>query len=85
MPSCPPITFEGVTPEVWDCLKSRARGIGIPLDENGSASAQGVTVEYERDAAANSLTVTITSMPQGGDCGAAERKLRDAAGVCGAR
>ena len=85
MPSCPPITFAGVTPEVWDCLKSRARGIGIPLEDDGSASAQGVTVDYQRDAGANTLTVTITQMPPGGDCAAAERKLRDAAGVCGAR
>ena len=49
------------------------------------ACLTAITVDYQRDAGANTLTVTITQMPQGGDCAAAERKLRDAAGVCGAR
>ena len=84
MPGCPPITFDGVTQEAWDCLKSRALGVGVRIEgDSGSVSAQGLTIEIRRDARASTLTVTVTKAPAGVPCDDIARKLREAVAVCG--
>ena len=84
MPGCPPNTFNGVTETVWNCLKTRAQAVGVTITgDSGTASAQGVTVEYRRDAQANTLTVTITQLPAWGNCAMATARLREVAGTCG--
>jgi hypothetical protein len=85
MPGCPTITLNGVTQEVWDCLKAEARRIGVPVPANGSgtASAQGATAEYQWDAASGTLSITFTQIPQWIDCGSIEQRLRQAVRSCG--
>ncbi|HEU4557654.1 MAG TPA: hypothetical protein VFS20_07380 [Longimicrobium sp.] len=85
MPGCPPITINGVTQQVWDCLKGEARRIGVPVPtgNSGSASAQGATAEYEWDEANGTLSVTFTQLPQWIDCGTVEMRIRQAVRFCG--
>lgn len=83
MPGCPPITFNGVTQEAWDCLKSRALGVGVRIvGDSGSASVQGLTIGIRRDPQANTLTLNVEA-PTGAPCGEIARKLREAVAVCG--
>lgn len=86
MPGFSPITFSGVTDEVWACLKARAKGIGVTLPgDAGSVSKQGITVEYRRDPRAEMLTIAITQLPPWIDCATAAARVREAAAGCGAR
>jgi len=85
MPGCPPFTLTGVTPEVWDCLTARARGVGIPVTgDSGTATAQGVTADWRRDAEASTLTVTVTQMPGWTECATIQAMLREVVRACGA-
>jgi hypothetical protein len=86
MPGCPPFTLTGITPEVWICLTAKARGVSIPIaSDSGTASSQGVTADYRRDAEANTLTITVTAMPGWTDCATIQAVLREVVGTCGAQ
>jgi hypothetical protein len=83
MPGCPPFTLTGVTPEVWNCLTARAQGAAIPITgDSGTARSQGVTVDYQRDPGANTVTVTVTDMPGWTDCGTVQAVLREVVRSC---
>jgi hypothetical protein len=85
MPRCASFTRDGVTDTVWGCLKSRAKGVGVVISgDEGSASAQGVTLAYRRDAEAQTLAITVAELPVGADCAMAAARIRAAAASCGA-
>ncbi len=85
MPGCPTIFMNGVTQDVWDCLKAEARRIGVPVptDGSGTVSAQGAIAKYEWDEAAGRLSVTFTELPGWIDCGTVEARIRQAVRGCG--
>jgi len=85
MPGCPTIHLTGVSPQVWERLKGEARRIGVPVPtaDSGSATAQGAHAEYRWDAAAQTLDVTFTELPQWIDCASVERRLREAVRASG--
>ena len=83
MPGCPPFTLTGITPDVWNCLKAMAEGARIPVaGDSGSATTQGVTADYRRDAEANTLTITVTAMPILTDCETIQAVLREVVRSC---
>jgi hypothetical protein len=83
MPGCPPFTLTGVTPEVWSCLTARAQGAAIPITgDSGTVRSQGVTAEYRRDPAANTVTVTVLEMPILTDCATVQAVLREVVRSC---
>ena len=57
-----------------------------PLQERttsrGTASSQGVTADWRRDAEANTLTVTVSAMPILTDCGTVQAVLREVVRSC---
>jgi hypothetical protein len=83
MPGCPPFTLTGVTPEVWSSLTAKAQGAAIPITgDSGTARSQGVTVDYERDPGANTVTVTVIDMPGWTDCATVQAVLREVVRSC---
>ena len=83
MSGCAPFTLTGITPDVWNRLKALAEGARIPVSgEAGTASSQGVTADWRRDAEANTLTVTVTAMPILTDCGTVQAVLREVVRSC---
>jgi hypothetical protein len=83
MPGCTPFTLTGITPDVWDRLKALAEGARIPVTgDAGTASSQGVTADWRRDAEANTLTVTVTAMPILTDCESVQAVLREVVRSC---
>lgn len=83
MPGCPPFTLTGITPNVWSRLTAMAEGARIPVSgDAGTASSQGVTAEWRRDAEANTLTITVTAMPILTDCGTVQAVLREVVRSC---
>ncbi|HEV7589703.1 MAG TPA: hypothetical protein VGO40_16425 [Longimicrobium sp.] len=84
MPGCAPFTLTGITPDVWTRLKALAEGARIPVSgEAGTASSQGVTAAWRRDAEANTLTITVTAMPILTDCATVQAVLREVVRSCG--
>jgi hypothetical protein len=83
MAGCSPFTLTGVTPEVWRCLTEKAEGAAIPItSDSGTARSQGVTVDYDRDPEANTVTVTVTDMPVWTDCATVQAVLREVVRSC---
>lgn len=85
MAGCAPISFNGVTPQVWDRLRAEARRmcVEVPDAPRGSVSAQGALARYQRDLDAGTLTVTFTQVPIWIDCASVVQRLRDAVRACG--
>jgi hypothetical protein len=83
MPGCAPFTLTGITPDVWNRLQALAEGARIPIaGEAGTASSQGVTADWRRDAEANTLTVTVAAMPILTDCATVQAVLREVVRSC---
>jgi hypothetical protein len=83
MPGCAPFTLTGITPDVWDRLKALAEGARIPVvGDSGSATTQGVTADYHRDAEAGTLTITVRQMPILTDCETVQAVLREVVRSC---
>ena len=83
---CPRVTLEGITAEVWDCLRERAAEMGVSLPEGvgGTVNHPDADVDYAWYEASGTLTVTFTRKPDGISCGDIEARIRHAAAVCGA-
>jgi hypothetical protein len=73
----------GITPDVWGRLKALAEGARIPVaGDSGTATTQGVTADYRRDAEANTLTITVSAMPILTDCETIQAVLREVVRSC---
>ena len=84
--ACPTITLNGVTAEVWDCLRQQAAsmGISIPGGAGGSVRHPEGDADYTWDEAAGTLAVTFTRTPGWISCADIESRMRLAASRCGA-
>ena len=85
--ACPPIVLNGVTSEVWECLRAQAgrMGIAMPAGDRGTVGHADADADFVRDAATGTLIVTFTRTPVWIACGAIEARIRQAAATCGAR
>jgi hypothetical protein len=82
--ACTAITFHGVTPAVFDCLKAKLDAGGFPVsgDPNGTLTGDGVTAIYSWDGT-GSLTVIVTKKPFFISCGHVTGAIHDALQACG--
>jgi hypothetical protein len=81
----PPITLRGITGDAWDCLRDRARSMGIsfPPSAAGTVNHPEGDADYAWDEAAGTLSVTFTRTPSWISCGDIESRMRHAVGLCG--
>jgi len=81
--ACNIVTFHGVTPEVFNCLKSKlaAEGVYGPNADKGELSGFGVRVKY--GFSAPTLTIEVEGKPFFFTCGFITGKLHDALSACG--
>ncbi|HWK89768.1 MAG TPA: hypothetical protein VNP72_07225 [Longimicrobium sp.] len=82
---CDEMRFSGITREVWECLRQRARGmkVTVPDEDAGTISHPDAAAEYEWSEAEGTLSVTLTRKPVWVPCDAVERRLREAVRTCG--
>jgi hypothetical protein len=68
--ACTAITFHGVTPAVFDCLKAKLDAGGFPVsgDPDGTLTGDGVTATYSWDGT-DSLFVIVSKKPFFISCG----------------
>ena len=84
--ACPRITLNGVTAEVWSCLRTRASSLGItlPPGDAGTVHHPEGDADYAWDEITRTLAVTFTRTPSWISCNDIEARVRHAAGSCGA-
>jgi hypothetical protein len=83
MSSCAAQTFSNVTPAQFDCLSQKASAAGINISGNtGTASQDGITVEWTFDPAATTLTIQCTSAPFYVPCAMINAKISDLVESC---
>ncbi|HEU0016150.1 MAG TPA: hypothetical protein VFQ45_20900, partial [Longimicrobium sp.] len=77
--------FGGMTREVWECLRQRARAMKVPLPDAdaGTIVHPDAAAKYAWSEADGTLRVTITRKPVWLPCEAVEYRLRDAIEDCG--
>jgi hypothetical protein len=77
MSPCPPQLFPNVTPAQFDCLTQKATASGINISGNtGSATQDGITVEWTFDPATSILNIQCTSAPFFVPCAAVNSKIQ---------
>ncbi|WP_410510009.1 hypothetical protein RSJ42_07785 [Methanosarcina hadiensis] len=74
--SCKSITFINVTPDAFECMKSRLQnyGIDVPPGNEGEISGKGVTGSFEWDGK-SLLTITIEEKPFWVSCETADERV----------
>ena len=78
MSGCPAQTFTGVTQDQFNSLLEKAAAAGIAISGNsGSASQQGITISWNFDLAAQTLTLECTGKPFIVPCGTINSKIHD--------
>jgi len=83
MSSCATQVFSNVTPAQFDCLSQNASAAGINISGNtGSASQDGITVEWTFDPTAATLSIQCTSAPFFALCGTINSKIHDLVESC---
>ena len=64
MAGCPSQTFTGITPAIKAFLESKGAAAGLPISgDTGSATTMGVTIQWNYDPTAETLTITCTDAP----------------------
>jgi hypothetical protein len=74
--SCESVTVSGITPDIFECMKTKLQnfGINVPPGNKGELSGHGITGTFDWDG--NSyLTLQITRRPVFITCGTAEREI----------
>ena len=84
--ACPTITLNGITADVWECLRGRAAsmGINLPPGDAGTVHHPEADADYALDGMTDTLRVTFTRTPSWISCGDIEARIRLAAATCGA-
>lgn len=78
MSNCAAQVFSGVTAEQFAEMQTRAVAEGMEINGiAGVCSHSGVTIEYEYDAIAETLTLTVTGKPFVVSCGMVNGRLHD--------
>jgi len=64
MPECKPVTYNNVTPEVFECMKKKLQNarIHVPQGNSGDMEGSGVKAHFEWDEKSN-LIIRIKSKP----------------------
>jgi hypothetical protein len=62
--SCRSVTYSGVTPDLFDCMKQELRtyGVNVPQGESGELSGAGITADYKWDGK-SILTILVKEKP----------------------
>jgi hypothetical protein len=82
---CNPVTFHGVSPAVFDCIRAKLIAAGVMFsapDNAGTLTGHGVAASFSWDGA-DALTVTITGKPFFISCGHITGAIHDALVACG--
>lgn len=84
--SCRPVTYSGVTPDVFECMKQDLLdyGVYVPPGESGELSGNGVTADFEWDGE-SFLTVRIKERPAFVSCRTITDEIRQFAQDCQGR
>jgi hypothetical protein len=74
--SCKPIKFLNVTPDAFECMKTKLQDYGIEVQpgNEGELSGSGVTAEFEWDGRSE-LTITVKKRPPLVSCETADERL----------
>jgi hypothetical protein len=78
MAGCPAQHFTGITPEVLACLQAKGAAAGLPLaGDTGHATTMGVTIRWNYDPTAQTLTIECTEAPFFVPCSTIAQKVKD--------
>ena len=78
MGACATQTFSNVQAAEWDCLKVKAASAGFSISsDRGSHSAAGLTVEWNYDPSAATLSVTCIDRPWFLSCSTINGKVHE--------
>ncbi len=74
--SCDPVTVSDVTPDTFECMKTKLQnyGINVPPGNKGELSGKGITGSFDWDGK-SSLTLKITRKPAFITCVTADREI----------
>ena len=80
---CESITYTGVTPDTFTCMKQGLEnyGISVPPGTSGELSGKGVTAQFRWDGESR-LTIKITEKPFFVSCDTANRKINNYIEAC---
>lgn len=80
---CRPVTYSGITPDRFECMKQGLQdyGISVPSGESGEISGNGITANFEWDGRSK-LTITVTEKPFFAGCGTITDRVRQFAQDC---
>ena len=83
MSECAAQVFSGVTQNQFTCLSGKAEAQGIPIAGNsGSASKDGISISWEFNPEAGTLTIQCTASPFYVTCGTINAKVHDLVDSC---
>jgi len=74
--SCKPIKFINVTPQAFECMKTKLQnyGIEVPQGNEGKLSGKGIVAKFEWDGKSE-LTIEVKERPPLVSCETADEKL----------
>jgi hypothetical protein len=80
---CGPVTYSGITPDRFECMKQDLQdyGIYVPPGESGELYGNGIAAGFEWDRESK-LTITVTEKPFFVGCGTITDRIRQFAQVC---
>jgi hypothetical protein len=78
MSKCNPVTYDNVTPDVFECMKKKLKDAGIYVSpgNDGDIEGSGVKAHFEWNGKSN-LKITIKSKPFILSCGYVIGKIED--------
>lgn len=81
--SCGPVTYSGVTPDLFECMKQNLQdyGIHVPSGERGELSGNGITADFKWDGQ-SILTIKIKEKPFFVSCRTINDEIRQFALDC---
>jgi len=83
MSACAMLTYNNVTPAAWAAIVAEAAKMNITINgDGGSASAQGFTVQWNYDRAAQTLSLQCVDSPFFVSCSLINAHLNDAVERC---
>jgi hypothetical protein len=84
MGKCATQVFENISPGHFACLVDRAKAAGIQIDGNSGTTLphNGVSVAWEYDPEAQTLSIQCLSLPFLVSCGAANAQIHNLVDNC---
>ncbi|MDQ1252795.1 MAG: hypothetical protein QG646_1927 [Euryarchaeota archaeon] len=81
--SCRSVTYSGVTPDLFDCMKQELRtyGVNVPQGESGELSGAGITADFKWDGE-SILTIRVKEKPFFVSCRTIANEIRQFAQGC---